>query len=299
MRRAFVTLDVFTHERFAGNPLAVVLAGDALESTAMQAIAREFNLAETVFVLPPATAAHRARLRIFTPATELPFAGHPTVGTAVLLNRIDGGSGARTITVEEGIGPVRCAAEAIDAERGRARFDVPRLPSEAGAAGPVSAIAAALGLATGDIGFDGFVPTRWSAGVPFTFVPLCGLDAMKRARVDPTGWDAGFGQDGHAAAYLFCRQTVAAERAFHARMFAPRMGVHEDPATGSAAAAFAGVVARFDAFSDGDHELGIEQGLEIGRPSLIRLSLSIRERRLVAAGIGGEAIVVSEGMIEA
>src|SRR5438477_12427457 len=95
MRRPFVTLDVFTHERFAGNPLAVVLAGDALASTAMQVIAREFNLAETVFVLPPATATHRARLRIFTPATELPFAGHPTVCTAVLLNRIDGGSGAR------------------------------------------------------------------------------------------------------------------------------------------------------------------------------------------------------------
>ena len=299
MRRRFVTLDVFTQKRFAGNPLAVALAADALEGAAMQAIAREFNLAETVFVLPPSAAAHRARLRIFTPATELPFAGHPTVGTAVLLNRIDGGSGARTIVVEEGIGPVRCAVEAIDAERGRARFDVPRLPSEVGAAAQVPAIAAALGLDAGDIGFDAFAPARWSAGVPFTFVPLSGLDAMRRARVDPTHWDAAFGQDGHAAAYLFCRQTVEGDRAFHARMFAPRMGVHEDPATGAAAAAFAGVVARFDALCDGDHELGIEQGIEMGRPSLIRLSLTIGERRLVAAAIGGEAIVVSEGTIEA
>ena len=117
MRRRFVTLDVFTQKRFAGNPLAVVLAADALEGAAMQAIAREFNLAETVFVLPPAAAAHRARLRIFTPATELPFAGHPTVGSAVLLNRIDDGSGARTIILEEGIGTVRCVVEAIDAQR--------------------------------------------------------------------------------------------------------------------------------------------------------------------------------------
>src|SRR3954453_10817227 len=111
MRRRFHTLDVFTSQRFAGNPLAVVTEADGLDGAAMQAVAREFNLSETVFVLPPADKAHRAALRIFTPARELPFAGHPTVGTAVLLARLDGGS-SREFVLEEAVGPVPCRAEA-------------------------------------------------------------------------------------------------------------------------------------------------------------------------------------------
>src|SRR3954451_24018826 len=106
MRRRFNTLDVFTAKRFAGNPLAVVLDGEGLSGEAMQSIAREFNLSETVFVLPPEHAAHRAKVRIFTPAAELPFAGHPTVGTAVLLGRLDGKGGPQDIVLEEGVGPV-------------------------------------------------------------------------------------------------------------------------------------------------------------------------------------------------
>src|SRR5262249_52962036 len=117
IRRRFATLDVFTERRFAGNPLAVVLDPDGLDTIAMQAIAREFNHPETVFVLPPTDAAHRARLRIFTPALELPFAGHPTVGTAMLLGRIDGGA-EREILVEERIGLVRCRAAMADSDRG-------------------------------------------------------------------------------------------------------------------------------------------------------------------------------------
>src|SRR3981081_844962 len=146
MRRRFVTLDVFTERRFAGNPLAVVLDADGLETAAMQAIAREFNHPETVFVLPPSDPSHRARLRIFTPGRELPFAGHPTVGTAVLLGRLDGGGAAREIVVEEGIGAVRCWVEPIDDQRGRARFDLPQLPAAAGAAPDDATIAAAPGL---------------------------------------------------------------------------------------------------------------------------------------------------------
>src|SRR4051812_2092784 len=113
MRRRFVTLDVFTRQRFAGNPLAVVLDAEKLDQPAMHAMAREFNLAETVFVLPPADAKHRARLRIFTPATELPFAGHPTVGAAVLLGRLDGGTAQRDMVLEEKIGLIRCRVAPI------------------------------------------------------------------------------------------------------------------------------------------------------------------------------------------
>jgi trans-2,3-dihydro-3-hydroxyanthranilate isomerase len=298
MRRQFVTLDVFAARRFAGNPLAVVLDAEGLNDASMQMIAREFNLAETVFVLPAREASHRARIRIFTPAAELPFAGHPTVGTAVLLNRIDGGS-ARKIVIEEAIGPIHCTSDSIDADRGRARFELARLPEQAGNAANAEQIATALGLRADDIGFEAFKPSRWSAGVPMTFVPVRGLDASRRCRTNLVEWDAAFGQDERAIAYVFCRETIETDSAFHTRMFAPRLGVPEDPATGAAAAAFSGVYVHFERPPDGQRELLLEQGYEMGRPSLIGLSVTVRDRRLAAAAISGEAMVVSEGMIEA
>ena len=299
MRRRFVTLDVFTSRRYAGNPLAVVLDPDGLDGAAMQAVAREFNLSETVFVLPPAEPAHRARLRIFTPARELPFAGHPTVGTAVLLARLDGGAQPRDLIVEEGVGAIRCAVEPIGPDDGRARFDLARLPEESGTVADSEAIAAALGLDPADIGFPGFSPALWSAGNPFTFVPVSGLDAVARSRIDPGRWEAGFGSASFSAAFVFCRQTAEPGHAFHARMFVPGAGVREDPATGSAVAAFAGVIARYAPPPDGTHEFVIEQGYEMGRPSQIRLAMTMRSGKLVAAAIAGEAIVVMEGTIEA
>jgi len=298
MRRKFVTLDVFNHTRFAGNPLAVVLDAEGLETGVMRKIAHEFNLAETVFVLPPAQPAHRARLRIFTPAAELPFAGHPTVGTAVLLNRIDGG-GAREFVLEEPIGLIPCATASIDPDCGTARFRLARLPEEGGQPRDAEAIAPALGLEPDDIGCGDFEPSCWSAGVPLTFVPVQGLEAIRRCEPNLARWSAAFGGDGHAAAYVFCRETIEAGSAFHARMFAPRLGVMEDPATGAAAAAFAGLLARFAPPVDGEHEFTIEQGCEMGRPSFIRLAMTMRDRQLVAAAISGEAIVVTEGTIEA
>ena len=290
MRRRFATLDVFTDRRFAGNPLAVVLDAEALDAAAMQAIAREFNHPETVFVFAPADPAHRARVRIFTPARELPFAGHPTVGTAVLLGARDGG---RDLVLEEGIGAVRCTLESMRGGGGRARFTIPQLPTEAGPTADVAAIAAALSLVPEDIG-EGR-PARWSAGIPLTFVPIVSLAAIARCRPDPARFDAAFGAG--AAVYVFCNETAEAGHHFHARMFAPGMGVPEDPATGSAAAAFAGVLAR--RLSDGTHTITIEQGYEMGRPSLIHLTAEVAAGRLVSASIGGDAVIVTEGTIEA
>jgi trans-2,3-dihydro-3-hydroxyanthranilate isomerase len=297
MRRRFVTLDVFTDRRFAGNALAVVLDGDGLDPAAMQAVAREFNLSETVFVSPPADPAHRAAIRIFTPASELPFAGHPTVGTAVLLANLDSGAGQREFVLEEGIGPVRCRVEP-GVDRGLARFELPRLPALAGEAASDATIAAALGLDAAEIGFARFRPARWSAGAPYTYVPLRDLQAVRRCVVDMNHWDAAFSRDAHKAAYVFCRETVVPGRAFHARMFAPRQGVPEDPATGSAVAAFSGLLAQAAQPPDGEHFFDFEQGYEMGRPSLIRLSIVVRGGRLAAAAVGGEAVVVSEGLIE-
>jgi trans-2,3-dihydro-3-hydroxyanthranilate isomerase len=294
MRRNFVTLDVFTDRRFAGNPLAVVLDPDGLDTAAMQAIAREFNHPETVFVFPPAERAHRARVRIFTPARELPFAGHPTVGTAVLLGLRDGAAAGREIVLEEGIGAVRCVLEAGAGDAGRVRFALPQLPAEVGAAPDNATIAAALGIASAEIGFEGFQPSRWSAGNPFIFVPLAGLAVMARCNPDRPEFGAAFGTGG---AYLFCRETVEPGHAFHARMFAPAMGVREDPATGSAAAAFVGVLGPH--VGEGAHALAIEQGYEMGRPSLIQLAMTMQAGKLVSAAIAGDAVIVTEGTIEA
>jgi trans-2,3-dihydro-3-hydroxyanthranilate isomerase len=298
MRRRFFTLDVFAERPLAGNPLAVVLDAQGLTDKAMQDIAGEFNLSETVFVLPPADPHQRASLRIFTPGRELPFAGHPTVGTAVLLGILDHGSrhGNVAFGLEEKVGLVACAVEVRNEGCGNATFTLPRLPQVIGEASAAAELAAALGLETRDIGFDGHAPTVQSAGVGFTFVPVTSLDAVARARVRREAWGAVRPTE-HANAFVYCRQTVGSGHAFHARMFAPDLGVGEDPATGSAAAAFAGAVMAFDRPGDGEHMLVIEQGYEMGRPSQITLGLTVDGGNLVRATIGGTAVIVSEGSL--
>ena len=298
MRRRFVTLDVFTAKRFTGNPLAVVLEAEGLETPVMQAVAREFNLPETVFVLPPEEPKHRAKLRIFTPARELPFAGHPTVGTAVLLGCRDGGNGPLELVLEEKVGPVSCTVEPRG-DSGRARFFLPREPERIGIVEDAAKIVAALGLTLDDLGCEDFVPENWTAGNPITFVPVRGLDAIARARPDTARWDEGFGPDDPQIAYLFCAQTSEPGHSYHARMFAPAYGVAEDPATGSAAAAFAGLIAASGRRGDGEHTITIEQGYEMGRPSLMQLDITLRAGALTSAAIGGDAVIVSEGTIEA
>jgi trans-2,3-dihydro-3-hydroxyanthranilate isomerase len=300
MRRRFVTLDVFTTRRFAGNPLAVVLDAEGLDTDAMQTLAREFNLSETVFVLPPADPRHRARLRIFTPGRELPFAGHPTVGTAVLLGlRSQNGADALAFGLEEEIGTISCVVEARGEGAGYARFRLPVMPA-ALEGGPAAAEAAwGLGLDPTDIGFDRHVPSRHSAGNPFDFVPVASLDAVRRAVPGSGAFEKAFGSGGPGV-YVYSRETAGAGRHFHARMFgSPAVGIKEDPATGSAAAAFAGVLMQCEPLGDGEHSVVIEQGYEMGRPSEIDLQVTIRDGALAAVEIGGGAVLVSEGEIEA
>jgi trans-2,3-dihydro-3-hydroxyanthranilate isomerase len=297
MRRRYFTLDVFTTDRFAGNPLAVVLESSGLETPAMQTIACEFNLPETVFVYPPDDPKHRARVRIFTPGRELPFAGHPTVGTAVLLAHLDGGDAPREIVLAEQVGPVTCKVRP-GRGGGRASFDIPKLPERLGPVPEVSKLAAALSLKPGDIGGDGFVPERWNAGNGFSFVPVKSLEVIARARPDMSRWAEAIGSNDPQGVFLFCREVAAKGHSFHARMFAPGLGVTEDPATGSAVAAFAGPLAAAQP-GDGQHLYVIEQGYEMGRPSLINLTLSIRGGTLTGATVGGDAVLISEGTIEA
>ena len=293
-------LDVFTDKRFTGNPLAVVLGADALDTKTMQTVAREFNLPETVFLLEPQNRAHTARVRIFTPAAELPFAGHPTVGTAVLLaelrTQLSNGSGDALVVLEQPVGIVRVGVRLRQGAASFAEFDSPKAPESVGVVPPADRLAAALGLIPAEIGFENHKPTRYSAGNAFIFAPIASLDAIAKAGVASAHWNAA--TQGNVGVFLYCRQTVHTTSSFHARMFAPHNGIAEDPATGSAAAAFAGVVHRFDALPDGSHKRIIEQGFEMGRPSLMELSMDIEGGKLGTVRIGGHAVRVAQGRIE-
>ncbi|RIA47465.1 PhzF family phenazine biosynthesis protein [Dichotomicrobium thermohalophilum] len=299
MNLTYYVLDVFTQDQLAGNPLAVVCGADGLDTDRMQGIAREFNLSETVFVMDPEHEAHSARVRIFTPKSELPFAGHPTVGTAILLAQLKFGEVSTEqdaiIVLEENIGAVRVGVRMIPGTADYAEFDAPRLPGDAGATAPEDRIAAALGLATSEIGFENHHPSRFNAGMPFTFVPVDGLDAIRRAHVVHAHWEEAFRGDELMAAFVYCRETVRQRASYHARMFAPMMGVPEDPATGSAAAAFAGAINRFDRPADGLNRYEIEQGFEMGRPSEIVLEAEVSGRTVTGLRIGGHAVHVARG----
>ena len=296
MARRFQTLDVFTETALAGNPLAVVFDADGLDDAALQAIANEFNLSETVFVFEPRNPINTARVRIFTPKRELPFAGHPTVGTSALIAH----QRARDLLVaqdlrlvlEEGIGDVICSARHRKGKALAAYFELPRLPKRLDGKPPSRAeIAKALGLEPGDIGFDRHEPSLFTAGVPYLFVPVRSLVAIRSAR---PGSAVG-SLSNEAWVYLYTRAVVREGSAFHARMFWEQ---GEDPATGSAAAAFGGVVHTFDRPTDGEHTFTIEQGFEMGRPSLIVLGLTIEEGALTAATIGGSIVLVSSGSLD-
>jgi trans-2,3-dihydro-3-hydroxyanthranilate isomerase len=257
----------------------------------MQAVAREFNLSETVFLLEPRDPVNSARIRIFTPARELPFAGHPTVGTAVLLAELRAPEiVARqdlALVIEEEVGLVHCTARRAKG-RPYAEFRLPRLPEAGGAPLPDADLAAALSLDASEIGFERHRPLLLTAGVPFTTVPLASPEAVDRACPDASRWPADL------RTYVYARSGEG----FHARMFAFRSGVYEDPATGSAAAAFAGAVMRFDAPPDGEHVIEIRQGVVMGRPSRIVLGLDVEGGALASAAIGGGAVIVSEGTID-
>lgn len=296
MKYPFVTLDVFTETRFAGNSLGVVLDADGIESAKMQTIAREFGHPETVFVLKPENVGSTARARIFTPAIEMPFAGHPTVGTALAL-ALKRKAGSE-IVLEEEIGPLQCHVNVAGEAYGRASFLLPALPRSVGPAAGNPSIATALGLNADDIGFDGHQPSKWSIGPTFTFVPVRNIDAVRRCRIADAQWDPAFEANGQSFAFVFSRETENKAHHFHARMFAPRAGVREDPATGSAAAAFSGFCAQSLSLRDGKHNFIIEQGFEMGRPSLIELGVVMQGGSLVSGTVGGPAVIVTEGTIE-
>ncbi|MDM9621063.1 phenazine biosynthesis protein PhzF [Rhizobium sp. AC44/96] len=302
MARSYSVYDVFTDRRLAGNPLAVIFDGDGLSDEAMQAIAKEFNLSETVFVQRASNPAYTARLRIFTPGRELPFAGHPTVGTAIALaEQAHGGSTIDIVSVlEENVGPVRCAVKLKAEDASFAEFDLPRKSQQINMPLDRLGIANALSLKVTEIGFENHLPSLWSAGVPFLMVPVHDVGAAQRLDFDPQLWETTvpFVDGALASAYIYCRGGVNHVAKFHTRMFASGMGIVEDPATGSAAAALSGAIHHFDRLTDGHHGVLIEQGVEMGRPSFIHLHMDIEGGAISNARIGGQAVRLASGTLD-
>jgi trans-2,3-dihydro-3-hydroxyanthranilate isomerase len=295
-RYRYYTVDVFTAERFGGNPLAVFPDAVGIPEDRLQAIARELNLSETVFVLPPESPAHTRRIRIFTPGAEIPFSGHPTVGTAVLL--VDLGlvpttQGEAKLLFGEGVGPVPVVVR--DGAPRFAQLTTAKLPEQGPAPPSREAVAEVLSLTPADLAPAPDEPETWSCGMHYLYVALRDRAALARARLRADAWDRHFGKDSFAhAVFLFCREPERPGSDVRARMYAPEFGVPEDPATGSAAAALAGYLAARDRGGDGTRRVVIEQGFEMGRPSLLTLEIDLRGGAITAVRVGGHAVLVAE-----
>lgn len=292
----FHTLDVFTTDPYAGNPLAIVLGADDLSTEQMQIIAREFNLSETIFVQKPDVSAHSAKVRIFFPTAEIPFAGHPTVGCAILLAEMQNGLGdfRAEITLEEVAGLVPVTVIRMDGVT-TAEFTAPVIPhAHGGKLLSRAKIAAALGLTAADIGFGGHTCGVLQGGPSFIYVPVLTRDALSKAWPNDPEWAALTKQAQCNSVYLY---TANGENSFTGRMFAPGDGIPEDPATGSASAILAAQLLASGVLHDGTNEIKLEQGIDMGRKSSLEMSVDVQDDVLTAIRIAGTAIRISQGEI--
>ncbi|MBB6308560.1 PhzF family phenazine biosynthesis protein [Xanthobacter tagetidis] len=290
---SYVLVDVFTDTPFGGNPLAVFTKAEGLSDGEMQAIARELNLSETTFVSPPPAGEEGYSVRIFTPLSELPFAGHPTIGTALVLHALVGGT---RIVLHETIGPVPVRILA-SAGAPRAVLSSPKMPERIADAPPASLLARLLGLAPDDV-LDGAVtPACCSGGVPFTFIPVRDRAALARIRLDGALWQAQIAQGPAPHLYALAMEDWGAGTDICARMFAPSMGIAEDPATGVAAVALAAYLAGLRTLAEGEARFAIRQGEDMGRPSLVELTVDVSGGRISGVHVGGGAVRIGGGAL--
>ena len=300
MKLHFVTVDVFTGTQFAGNPLGVVLNAEGLSGGQMQAVAAEFNLAETTFVLPPKDPANTAEVRIFTPRYEMPFAGHPNVGTAFALARA-GKSYGRTVegngvTFEEKAGLVPIAIHRKGATVTGARLASPQRLSVGAEIAP-ELIASACSLSVNDIETTNHRPCIASCGAPFILAEVKGRKKLAEA----TARSDVFMREvtKHPVTSIFIYTQVAEDGLdIRARMFAPHHGIPEDPATGSANVALIGLLAHLRAERDLRLSKTIAQGVEMGRPSLLKAEAEKKDGIVTATYIGGACVPVMSGTID-
>ncbi len=303
MALTYETVDVFTDTAFGGNPLGVVFGAERLSTAQMQAVATEFNYSETTFVLPPQNPAHTAQVRIFTPRIEVPFAGHPNVGTATVLARrgtIFGAPVGDRVVFEEAAGLVPIAILRDAGQAVGATLTAPQPFQRLGGA-DVTEVAACLGLRPAQIREDRHAPVVGTVGLPFLLVELADRAALEAARP--------------VTAAIQSSPTVAPVKDIHCyvrtgpvfgggddfdlrtRMFAPLDGVPEDPATGSANCALAGLLAELDGPADGTMKLRIAQGVEMGRPSELLAEVDRTAGATTAIRIGGRCVAIRRGEV--
>lgn len=294
----FVTADVFTSRQFGGNQLAVFPDASGLSDESMARIAREFNFSETTFVLPPSDARNTRRVRIFTPGSELPFAGHPTVGTAFVLatlGEIDLKGAETRIVLEEGVGPVPVVIRSNNGNPGFAQLSVARLPEFGPPPPPANELARALGLDDGDVLSGAMAPEAVSCGLKFLFVPVRDRKTLARVRIRLDDFERALGSYWTSEVFIFCADPEQPTSNYRARMFAPMLGVAEDPATGSACAAFGGYLAKRDNRTEGTLRWVVEQGFEMGRPSILEVEVDKTGGRITAVRVGGNSVLVTRG----
>ena len=295
MRLNYAIVDVFAEQPLQGNAAAVVFDADGLDAARMQAIAREFNLSETAFVLKPRDAGHAARVRLFVPTAEVPFAGHPNIATAFALAR------RQTLATDDlvfdelaGLVPLRLT-RVKGAVTGAMLTAPQRLSTVPGPA--AAAVAAALSLDAGDVVTATHPPITASVGLGFLFVELTDNAALARARVSLPAFDAIRASHDVEAVHLYVKQATAGGARIQARNLSPYDGIGEDPATGSATATLAALLAQCDPRADLDFALEARQGLEMGRPSLLHATARKRNGQVVPPQVSGKCVQVMEGTI--
>ena len=322
MKLPFYTLDVFTNRTFGGNPLAVFPNATHLPSELMQRIALEMNLSETVFIGPPETKAGSARVRIFTPRQEVPFAGHPTVGAAIFLaDEISSSdddeigeqlftkppvqtptNGELTLVLEENVGPVPVEVRFEAGVPVFAKFTTALLSEHRPNPHPISEVAALIGLEESDIGGGPFKSDleveQVSCGLEYFIIPVRTLEAVRHSSLDTARWKKMLSNSWAKFVYVVCMEAEGEGVDVHVRMYAPDSGVPEDPATGSAAAALGGYLSAADGASEASLSWTVEQGIEMGRPSILHVEADRRHGATSAIRVGGSAVRVSRGTME-
>ena len=299
----YFTADVFTDQPFGGNQLAVFPDARGIPERRLLDVTREFNYSETTFVYPPERPENTRRVRIFTPAGEIPFAGHPTVGTAHGLAAIGDipltGETTR-IVFEEQVGLVPVSIRAAEGKPVFAQLTAAKLPDVGPPPPSRQALAAVLGLDPADLLDDAWAPEALSVGLPFHYVPLRDRAAVARARVKLDAWERTLAGGWAPELFVFAAGGERAGTDFRARMFAPGINIPEDPATGSACAALAGYLAPRDPrrSQDGTLRWVVEQGFEMGRPSILTVEADMAKGALAAVRVGGATVMMSRGTME-
>ena len=297
----YITADVFTDVPFGGNQLAVFPDARGIPEHRLQDVTREFNYSETTFVYPPTDPSNTRRVRLFTPGAEIPFAGHPTVGTAHVLaatGEIPLTGETTRIVFEEGVGPVAVTIRASGGVPVFTQLSAAKMPEVGPPPPDRAALARVLGLDVGDLLDDPWNPQALSCGLPFLFVPLRDRAAVARARPRMDAWESTLTGAWATELFVFAREAERPGSDIRARMFAPALNVPEDPATGSACAALAGYLAARDSRRQGTLRWRVEQGFEMGRPSILDVEADLADGLVTAVRVGGASVLVCEGTME-